>query len=313
LSNGIVSVTIDIEDWYHIPSVSGSSFSKYKDTEDFFSKWDGRFDYLTEPTMHILDMLDELSIQATFFIVAEIVNRYPGLVKAIDAKGHEIACHGYDHRCYIDNKTRMPLHTKKFFLNQMKLAKELLKMETSQSIRGFRAPAGYVAGWMLDVIESLGFTYDSSVSSNSLYNKTDSHLRKVKRTPYYPRKGELEQGPPRRLIELPFPYLKLGPIRIPSAGGPFLRFFGSRFILAGINQTLREGPALLYFHPLDISSARFPQSFSKQRPFYWSIKGEVIEKRIRWILTKLDSKFVTMRDLERYSKRRLSTEKLPLT
>jgi hypothetical protein len=303
LSNRIVSVTIDIEDWYHIPSVSGSSFSKYKDTDDFFSKWEGRYDYLTEPTLHTLDMLDEFGIRATFFIVAEIVNRYPGLVKAIDAKGHEIASHGYNHRCYIDSMYRMPLHSKKFFLNQMKLAKSLLKMETSQNIHGFRTPAGYVAGWMLDAIESLGFTYDSSVSSNSLYNKTDSRLRTVKRTPYYPRKGELEQGPPRRLIEMPFPYLKLGPIRIPSAGGPFLRFFGSRFILSGINQTLQEGPTFLYFHPLDISREKFPQSFSKNRPLYWSIKGEVIEKRIRWILSKLDAKFVPMKDLERYSRR----------
>ena len=296
-------MTIDIEDWYHVPAVCGSSFSKYKDTEEFFSKWKGKYDYLTEPTMQTLDMLDELGIRATFFVVAEIVNRYPGLVKAIDAKGHEIACHGYDHRCYIDSRTRMPIHSKKFFINRMKLAKELLKTETSQHIQGFRAPAGYVTGWMLDAIESLSFTYDSSVSSNSLYNKTDSRLRNVRRTPYFPKKGELEPGPVRSLIELPFPYFKLGPIRIPSAGGPFLRFLGSRFIHSGISQTLEEGSALLYFHPLDISRTRFPQSFSKNRPLYWSIMGEVIEERIRWIISKLDAKIVPLRDLARYSRR----------
>ncbi len=305
MSNRFVSVTIDIEDWYHVPAVCGSSFSKYKDTEEFFSKWKGKYDYLTKPTLQTLDLLDEVGIRATFFIVAEVVNRYPGLVKAIDAKGHEIACHGYDHRCYIDSRTKMPLHSKEFFMNQMTIARKLLKKETSQHIQGFRAPAGYVTGWMLDAIESLGFNYDSSVSSHSLYNKTDSRLRNVGRTPYYPKKGELESGSLRGLIEVPFPYLKLGPIKIPSAGGPFLRFLGSRFILSGLNQTLMEGPAFLYFHSLDISRVKFPQSFSRNRPLYWSVMGEVIEKRIRWIISKLDAKFVTMRNLVRYTKERL--------
>ncbi len=290
----IMSVTIDIEDWYHVPAVCGSSFSKYKDTGDFFSKWNGKYDYLTEPTMQTLDMLEELDIHATFFIVAEVVNRYPGLVKAIEAKGHEIACHGYNHTCYIDARTRRPIHSREFFLKQMELAKKTLERETSQHITGFRAPAAYVTGWMVDVIESLGFKYDSSVSSNSLYNKTDSKLRGVGRMPYFPEKGGIEPGPPRGVLEIPWPYYEIGPIRIPSAGGPFLRFLGARFILKGIKQSLRTGSSLLYFHPLDISHKKFPSEFSWRRPFYWLVKGRIVEDRIRWLLSKLDVEYVTM-------------------
>jgi len=54
-----ISVTVDIEDWYHIPSVTGSPFSVYKDVEEFFDKWEGRYDYLSEPTKRVLDLLDE--------------------------------------------------------------------------------------------------------------------------------------------------------------------------------------------------------------------------------------------------------------
>ncbi len=289
-----MSVTIDIEDWYHVPAVCSSSFSKYKDTEDFFSKWNGKYDYLTEPTMQTLDLLDELDIHATFFIVAEVVNRYPGLVKAIGTKGHEIACHGYNHMCYINARTRRPIHSREFFLRQMELAKKTLERETSQHIIGFRAPAAYVTGWMIDVIESLGFKYDSSVSSNSLYNKTDSKLKGVGRMPYFPEKGGIEPGPPRGLLEIPWPYYEIGPIRIPSAGGPFLRFLGARFILEGIKQSLRSGSSLLYFHPLDISHEIFPSEFSWRRPFYWLVKGRIVEDRIRWLLSKLDVEYVTM-------------------
>ena len=52
-------VTIDIEDWYHVPSVCGSPFSVYFDTDDFFSSWLKEYDYLTKP----ID-LDDLILKA---------------------------------------------------------------------------------------------------------------------------------------------------------------------------------------------------------------------------------------------------------
>ncbi|HJH26796.1 MAG TPA: hypothetical protein C5S37_08505 [Methanophagales archaeon] len=80
-----LSITIDIEDWYHIPSVTGSPFSVYKDVNEFFKRWKGRYDYLTlrEPTKRVLNMLDEYEVTATFFVVADVVDHYPGLVEEI--------------------------------------------------------------------------------------------------------------------------------------------------------------------------------------------------------------------------------------
>ena len=43
----MLAITIDVEDWYHIPSVTGSPFSRFKDVDDFFKKWSGRYNYLT--------------------------------------------------------------------------------------------------------------------------------------------------------------------------------------------------------------------------------------------------------------------------
>jgi len=57
-----LSITVDVEDWYHIPSVTGSPFSVYRDVDDFFDKWKGRYDYLSEPTKRVLDMLDDFDI-----------------------------------------------------------------------------------------------------------------------------------------------------------------------------------------------------------------------------------------------------------
>lgn len=45
----------------------------------------------------VLDILDEFGLKSTWFIPAEIVERYPALVNEILARGHEIGHHGLDH------------------------------------------------------------------------------------------------------------------------------------------------------------------------------------------------------------------------
>ena len=49
---------------------------------------------LRKPTKRVLDMLDEYEVKATFFVVADVVEHYPGLVEAIAERGHGIGCHG---------------------------------------------------------------------------------------------------------------------------------------------------------------------------------------------------------------------------
>ncbi|WP_269850415.1 DUF3473 domain-containing protein [Methanosarcina horonobensis] len=142
---------------------------------------------------------------------------------------------------------------------------------------GYRAPNALVSGWMIDSLERMGFKYDSSVSVNSIYNKTDSALSTVSSFPYYPAKSELEVGDDRDFIEFPWAYSQHG-LKLPASGGPMLRFLGSSFILDGLMQSLKRGHTIFYFHPLDISCAKFP-SLGNKRPFYWCIKGRFVEKK----------------------------------
>ena len=47
---------------------------------------------------------------ATFFVVADVVDHYPGLVESIVERGHEIGCHGLHHACKIDlNKIKIEI------------------------------------------------------------------------------------------------------------------------------------------------------------------------------------------------------------
>lgn len=292
-----LAVTVDVEDWYHVPAVTGSSFSKYATVDDFFAGWTDKYDYLTEPTHRILDLLAEQDTRATFFVVADVLDHYPGLVERIAQAGHEIACHGLHHACGIHPDTKEPLWNPLDFEQSVALAKARLEQASGQAVIGFRAPGGFVAGWMLDVLETIGFRYDSSVCLNSLYSKMPSRPEGVTTVPYHPKRGGLEVGGPRSMLEMPWPSWQILGKRLPTAGGPFLRFFGARYIAKGLKQSLRAGHSVFYFHPIDVSREDFPSGFSARRPFYWAIKGQVVQDRIRWILRRFRGQLGTCQDI----------------
>lgn len=284
-------VSVDVEDWYHHLRVTGASFSTYENVDSFFDDWTERYDYLTEPTMRVLNLFDEFDITATFFVVADIVDNYPGLVEEISDRGHFIECHGLHHKSVLDPDTKEPQFSKREFRQTVSKAQDKLESESGQEIIGYRAPNAYVAGWMLDELEKLGFKYDSSVSRNSLYNKTDSSLSDVGTAPYIPRSGDLAPGGTRPFIEFPWPNYNIRGFRIPTAGGSLVRLFGRRIISKGIKQSLKQGHTVFYFHPLEISRESLPEvGNSRRRPGYWMFKGEPAERRIRRILNDIPTK-----------------------
>jgi peptidoglycan/xylan/chitin deacetylase (PgdA/CDA1 family) len=52
----------------------------------------------TPLTPRLLQLLEELHVRATFFLIGELCAEHPELVRAIADAGHEIAGHGYTHR-----------------------------------------------------------------------------------------------------------------------------------------------------------------------------------------------------------------------
>lgn len=302
--NRSLSITVDIEDWYHIPSVCGSPFSVFKNVNEFFEEWNSRYDYLTEPTKRVLDILEKFGATGTFFVVADTVEHYPELIESIVDRGHEIACHGLHHTCKIDPKTKKPLMTNKEFESMTLKAKKILEKVSREKVIGYRAPNALVGGWMLDSLEKLGFKYDSSVCVNSLYNKTDSCLENVSSSPYYPARSQLGPARIRGIVEFPFAYFNSGGFKLPTSGGPMLRFLGANIILKGLKQSLERGHTVFYFHPIDISYEKFP-GIGKGRPMYWAIKGKTIENRIHYLLKNLkDTHLIPLKDysdLQTYS------------
>lgn len=284
MSNRVI-VSVDVEDWYHGPTVISPKVSS-KTLESFLAGAEDAeraFRYIGS----CLDLLAAHDIKATFFWVAEYARRFEGLIKEVVARGHEVACHGLCHYSKLDSATGRNVFSAREFKARTREAKEILEGISGRKIIGYRAPNAYVSGMMIDVLEDLDFRYDSSVSVNSIYNKTDSELFGVNTAPYYPRRGGLDRGEEkRRIVEFPWPYFDIMGFKVQSAGGPFLRMFGTPLIKAGIRQSLRRGHSVFYFHPIDICVESIPLEFDFKRPLLWMVKGNVVKRRIARLLAE---------------------------
>ena len=85
----INALTIDVEDYFQVSALAPHVAR---------SDWEQMPCRVERNIEAILALLQETQAQATFFVLGWIAERYPRLVHAIHAAGHEIASHGYEHR-----------------------------------------------------------------------------------------------------------------------------------------------------------------------------------------------------------------------
>ena len=282
MSNHVI-MSVDVEDWYHGPTVI-SPHDPSRSVQSVLASGvavERAYPYVNS----CLDLFAEFNIKATFFWVAEYARRFPDLLSAVVRAGHEIACHGLSHFSKFNPNTKQDTYSCTDFRRITSEAKAILEDQSGQTVIGYRAPNAYISGRMIDVLEELGFRYDSSVSVNSIYNKTDDGLGGVSTTPYYPCRGGLRPGAERRsIVEFPWPYWNVLGFKVQSAGGPYLRLFGSGLIQAGLRQSLKRGHTVFYFHPIDLCKEPIPIPFNWRRPLFWGVKGDLVKRRVHTIL-----------------------------
>jgi polysaccharide deacetylase family protein (PEP-CTERM system associated) len=182
------------------------------------------------------DWLNRHGFKCTFFVVGDVAEAYPSLIKEIAAEGHEFACHMYRH---------VPLDqlSKETFKESLERNREAILRAGAPEVRGFRAPIWSLTpstAWAHDVLNELGFAFSSSVlpAKNPFYGWEGFGQR--------PRKvGDV--------VELPVTVAKFGLLTIPFAGGVYFRVLPGFFIRRSIRRYLKQDiPVLGYFHPYDI-------------------------------------------------------------
>ena len=176
-----ILITIDVEDWFQV-----ENFKQYIP----FSSWPQK-ELRVEKNVHrLLDLFDsrnpqpatrnmepgyEMSavsnkesspkkLKATFFILGWIAERLPNLVCEIQARGHEVASHGFSHNlCNEEPKDRL----KQDLLDSKKLLEDII----SAPVLGYRAPSFSISDNTLKLIEECGYLYDSSYNSFAMHGR----------------------------------------------------------------------------------------------------------------------------------------------
>ncbi len=86
-------------------------------------------------TPRFLDLLAEYRAHATFFLLGEHAEREPDLVRRIVDEGHEIAVHGWTHRCVVAIGPRR-------LTAELRRTRHLLEQLGDRPVRWYRPPYG---------------------------------------------------------------------------------------------------------------------------------------------------------------------------
>jgi polysaccharide deacetylase family protein (PEP-CTERM system associated) len=226
----INALSIDLEEWYHSELVEGrrSSVSQVE-----------------EATGPILDLLDRYQTKASFFVVGEVAEQNPDLIRSIFNKGHEIGCHTFSHKLVWNMDESLFREELERFHSVME------KILGKVKIKGFRAPCFSIDNrnrWALRVLSDFGYQYDASIfplKINPLYGISGAPTR-----PYRISFEDVREEDPRSpLMEFPLCPLMIGSLKIPISGGFYLRALPSFFLYWGLKRINRSQPFLVYFHP----------------------------------------------------------------
>ena len=224
------ALTIDVEDYFMV-----SAFAECV----AFESWDSYESRVEASTQRILDLLARYRIKATFFVLGWVGEKCPGLVRDIASSGHEIACHGYNHRLVYDLS-----HGE--FREDVKRAKAVLEHITGTPVTGYRATSYSIMEktlWALDILIEEGFLYDSSIFP---IHHDRYGFPRFDRFPV-----NISRNGGKKIFELPLSTVRFFGKNIPIAGGGYLRLFPvklTKWAIRRINE--REGqPAIIYVHP----------------------------------------------------------------
>lgn len=162
----------------------------------------------------LLDLYDKYEAKATFFYIANFAKQHPEIIKIVQERGHEIACHGLTHQ-----------HDKAFDvmsfeeqLEHLTTAKKILEDIAGEEVVSFRAPALRVNCDTPRALTEAGFKYDSSVAPQrmdifmSLGSKNKLQWFGAPRIPYKVSETNLARKGQLSIVEVPvssfvFPYI----------------------------------------------------------------------------------------------------------
>ena len=264
-----VCFTFDVEEHHRIEAAAGIPCPPDRQAEY------GR--RMEANTRWLLATLAEFNARSTFFVVGEIATTHPKLVADIAAAGHEVACHGWDHR-------RVHVLSPEEFRADVRRAKHALEQAAGQAVVGYRAPTFSMTrqtAWAIDVLTEEGMRYDSSIFPvrHDRYG-----------VPNAPRSAFLACGPTRSILEFPLATWRVAGLNLPAAGGGYFRLFPLAILKAAVRQAKTP---VLYFHPWEFDTGQPRMPLSRVSRFRTYVGLGKTRGRLRTLLTLYESRPLT--------------------
>jgi len=269
-------LSVDVEDYFQVEAFAGSVDRK---------SWDQRPSRVVANTYRVLDLFDQHQAKGTFFFVGWVAERFPHLVREVQSRGHELACHSYWHRTVYSL-------TPDEFRNDTRQAKQAIEDAAGTAITGYRAPSWSITKsclWALDILAEEGFTYDSSIYPihHDLYG-----VPGAQRFPYT---HDCTNG--LKLREFPPATLRVLGTNFPAAGGGYLRIFPSAFTELAFRtfEKKYDERVIVYLHPweLDPEQPRISGPLKSRVRHYTNLKQ--MHGKLKTVLSR--RKFQTFKDV----------------
>lgn len=224
-----VVLTIDFEDWHQLVlrRIGREGWAKGSEST-------------RRHVAILLDLLDELGVSATFFVAGITAERHPEALLDVRDRGHELACHGYEHRRAFRQGERA-------FRHDVERGIQAVERICGVTPLGYRAPWFSItrdSAWAHDVLRELGFRYDSSLFDSP---RIPNRLPGIPAGP-----ALLPVGAP--LWELPVAVWRRGSLVLPLGGGAYWRALPAAVLWPALERVARERPyPVLYFHPYEFA------------------------------------------------------------
>ncbi|MCF8370335.1 MAG: polysaccharide deacetylase family protein [Bacteroidales bacterium] len=303
MKNRIASISLDLDNQWSYMKIHGDE------------GWDKYPSYLSIFVPYILDLLDELELRITFFVVgkdASIEENIPWL-RMITDRGHEIGNHSFHHESWLQKYSRQELE------KEIDDAEKAIEKATGYKTRGFRGPGFSWSMELLEVLNDRDYIFDASTlptyigpiarkyyfwksdlskeekkDRSELFGTFRDGLRPLR--PYY---HQLRDS--KKLLEIPvttIPIIKtpfhLSYLLYLSGISPLLMksYIGIALFMCKITRT---SPSFL-LHPLDLIGG----DKVTQLAFFpgMNIDSETKSRVFKYVIKKLKSKFrlVTMEE-----------------
>ncbi|MGH7832745.1 MAG: DUF3473 domain-containing protein [Candidatus Binatia bacterium] len=254
---GPPAISVDVEDWPQ-------------------STWDRTLP-ITERaavnTRKLLQLLQTTGVHATMFVLGKFAEKFPDIVREIQAQGHEVASHGYGH-IEIFKQSRGE------FAEDVRRSKELLERIIGEPVHGYRAPDFSITLntlWALDVLAKAGFEYDSSIFPirHTRYGFPNWPVSPVR----------VSVGDRKSITEFPIATFRWLGRDWPVGGGGYHRLLPGAMSRYLAKSVMGATPFVFYCHPYEIDALEL-----REIPLTipWSVRLHQGLGR-RWFATRLEA------------------------